>query len=136
MFKVNLYTQKTHPIVWERPYAKMEALKMLIAATQRKLPDSWGLMVVIPWPKSKLLLTMGSHFTKSSHYLGATSEFNISKRGKRETYLGLLAIHSCDYLKPVTTEQQKLISFWPCLPVCLWNLKLENHPNHSTSLMV
>lgn len=70
MLKVNLYTQKTHPIVWERPYAKVEALKMLTAATERKLPNSWVLTVVIPWPKSKLLLTMESHFTKSSHYRG------------------------------------------------------------------
>lgn len=96
MFKVNLYTQKTHSIVWERPYANVEALKMLIAATLRKLPNFWELMVVIPRPKSKLLLTMGSHFTESSHYLRATSELNLSKRGKRETYLGLLVIDSCD----------------------------------------
>lgn len=110
---------------------------MLIAATQRKVPDSWGLMVVIPWPKSKFLLTMESHFTKSSHYLGATLELNLSKRGKRKkNYLGLLVIDSRDSLKPVTTEQQKLISFWPCLPVCLWNLKPENRPNRSTSSMV
>lgn len=40
MIKVNLYTQKTHPIVWERPHAKVEALKMLTATTERKLPNS------------------------------------------------------------------------------------------------
>lgn len=87
MFKVSLYTQKTHPIVWERPYANVEALKMLIAATSRKLPNTRGLMVVIPRPKSKLLLMMGGHFTKSSHYLGGNFRVKFKQERKKRNLL-------------------------------------------------
>lgn len=71
------------------------------------------------WPESKLLLMMGSHFTKSSHYLGATSEFNLSKRGKRKTHLGLPVVDSRDWLKHACHHRATETDFLLALPACL-----------------